>query len=185
MYLSSKPDLIARLRRGKSTREAFVESHLAKTTASQIRAIRDRLEWSQQELADKVGMTQNAISRLESLHYGKATLTTLKRIAAAFDVALIVRFVPFSELVDWVSATPRVSKGLTTEAMAVPTFSMEEELGTLQEIQFASDSAALSATMNASEQSTNLLSSLGALDRRKVAAAPLNLKTGSPGGAKK
>ena len=36
MTLNSRPDLIARLKRGKAAREAFVESHLAKTTASQI-----------------------------------------------------------------------------------------------------------------------------------------------------
>lgn len=128
MSLSSRRDLISRLRRGKAAREKFVESHLAKTTGSQIRAIRDRLGMSQQDLGSSVGMSQNAISRLESLHYGRATITTLKRLAAAFDVALVVRFVPFSELVDWASSTPRTSPGLSLEAIAVPSFGEEEEL---------------------------------------------------------
>jgi len=131
MSLSSRRDLISRLRRGNAAREKFVESHFAKTTASQIRAIRGRLGMSQQDLGSSVGMSQNAISRLESLHYGKATLTTLKRLAAAFDVGLIVRFVPFSELVDWASTTPRTNPGLSMEAIAVPSFGEEEELRAL------------------------------------------------------
>jgi transcriptional regulator with XRE-family HTH domain len=74
-------------------------------------------------------MNQNAISRLESVSYGKPTITTLKRLAAALDVALIVRFVPFSELVDWVSETPRTINGLTTESLAVANFEIEEQSG--------------------------------------------------------
>jgi transcriptional regulator with XRE-family HTH domain len=121
--------LIRRLRRGKAVRAQFVASHMAKGVAFQIRAIRDRLKLSQEQLAAEVGMTQNAISRLESPDYGKPTLTTLRRLAAAFDVGLIVRFVPFSELGDWVSGTPRVNEGLSGESLAIPGFDAEEEAG--------------------------------------------------------
>ncbi|MCC6366503.1 MAG: helix-turn-helix transcriptional regulator [Bryobacterales bacterium] len=100
-----------------------------KTLAHQIRASRDKRGWSQERLASEVGMNQNAISRLESSHYGKPTITTLKRLAAALDVALVVRLVPFSELVDWVSGTPRIVAGLTTEALAVPDFETEDRGG--------------------------------------------------------
>ena len=72
-------------------------------------------------------MNQNAISRLESPRYGRATIGTLKRLAAAFDVALAVRFVPFSHLVNWVSGTPFVEYGLSTESLAVPSFDEEME----------------------------------------------------------
>jgi hypothetical protein len=74
-------------------------------------------------------MNQNAISRLESPEYGRQTLTTLKRLAAAMDVALIARFVPFSELIDWVSGTPRKISGLTAAALAIPNFESEEKEG--------------------------------------------------------
>jgi len=86
-------------------------------------------KWSQEQLATAAGMNQNAISRLESPEYGKATITTLKRLAAEFDVGLIVRFVPFSAVVDWVSGTPRVDCGLTSDALAIPDFAAEEEAG--------------------------------------------------------
>jgi len=127
MSLNSPKDLIARLRRGKTARKQFVESHLGKTMATQIRATRDQRGWTQGRLAEEVGMNQNAISRLESPSYAKPTLTTLKRLAAAFDVALVVRFVPFSELVPWVSGTPHTNPGLTTQALMVPSFEMEYE----------------------------------------------------------
>lgn len=121
--------MIGRLRKGKATRAQFIESNLAKSIAHNLRATRDRLEWSQERLAAEVGMNQNAISRLESPDYGKQTITTLKRLAKAMDVALIVRFVPFSELIDWVSGTRRVDLGLATESLAVPSFEAEEEAG--------------------------------------------------------
>jgi transcriptional regulator with XRE-family HTH domain len=126
MNLNSRMSLIDRIRRGKQARRQFVESHLGKTLAHQIRATRDKLEWSQERLAAESGMNQNAISRLESPGYGKPTLTTLKRLAAAMDVGLIVRLVPFGELVDWVSGTPRTIEGLTTTALAVSSFDREE-----------------------------------------------------------
>jgi transcriptional regulator with XRE-family HTH domain len=129
MNLNSKPGLIARLRRGKEARRQFTASHVDKTIAHQLRATRDALGWSQERLAEEVGMTQNAISRLESVGYGKPTITTLKRLAAALDVSLIVRFAPFSELVDWVSGTPSINEGLTSEALAVATFVRQEEQG--------------------------------------------------------
>ena len=126
MNLNSKKDLVARLKRGRTSREQFVASHLSKGIAYQIRATRDRLGWSQERLANEVGMNQNAISRLESSNYGRPTLTSLKRLAAALDVVLIVRLVPFSEMIDWVSGTPRILNGLTNNTLAVPNFEKEE-----------------------------------------------------------
>jgi transcriptional regulator with XRE-family HTH domain len=113
------------VRRGKQTRAQFVSSQIDKGIAYQLRALRDRQELSQEKLAELVGMNQNAISRLESPRYGRPTISTLKRLAAAFDVALVVRFVPFSYLVKWVSGTPFVENGLSTERLAVPSFDEE------------------------------------------------------------
>jgi transcriptional regulator with XRE-family HTH domain len=129
MNLNSRKSLIARLRKGKAAREQFIESNLAKSLAYNLRATRDRLEWSQERLAAEGGMNQNAISRLESPDYGKQTITTLKRLAKAMDVGLVVRFVPFSELIDWVSGTRRIDLGLDTESLAAASFRAEEEAG--------------------------------------------------------
>ena len=123
--LISGKNLWSRLRRGLEARTRFVESHLGKNLAFQIRILRDQAGWSQEELARRVGMNQNAISRLENPTYGKATLTTLKRIASAFDVALVVRFVSFGQLIDWVSGTSFLDKGLSSESLGVLNFARE------------------------------------------------------------
>ncbi|MGD0774287.1 MAG: helix-turn-helix transcriptional regulator [Candidatus Solibacter sp.] len=129
MFSDGRKTLIKRLRRGKEARKQFVDSHLRKGVAFQIRATRDRLGWSQEDLAKEAGMTQNAISRLESPEYGKPTITTLKRLASALDVGLVVHFVPFSHMIDWASSTRRIDPGLTPESLAVPSFEAEEVAG--------------------------------------------------------
>lgn len=127
MGLYSKKGLIERIRRGKRARAKLVSSNLDKGIAFQIRATRDRQKLTQAGLATAVGMTQNNISRLEDETYGKHTLSSLKRIAEALDVALVVRFVPFSQYIDWLSATPFLDEGIRPEALAVPSFEDEEE----------------------------------------------------------
>lgn len=74
-------------------------------------------------------MTPNNFTRLEDPEYGKHTLSSLKRIAAALDVALVVRFVPFSQYIDWISGTPHLDPGIRPEALAVPSFEDEEKKG--------------------------------------------------------
>jgi transcriptional regulator with XRE-family HTH domain len=84
----------------KEARDAFVAAHLSDTIGSQIFSLRENRGWSQEQLASEVGMAQPRISVLEG--GTDCSLRTLKRVASAFDVAVVVRFVPFSELVDWV-----------------------------------------------------------------------------------
>ncbi len=122
----TKKALLARLRRGPEARRKFVESQISNGIAFQIRALRSQKPWNQSELAEKVGTTQNQIHRLEKASLAKPTISTLKKIAAAFDVALVVRFVPFSQLVDWVSGTPFQDRGLSTQSLAVPSFGQED-----------------------------------------------------------
>jgi hypothetical protein len=48
------------------------------------------------------------------------------RIISVFDVALVVRFTPFTELAHWVESIPYTVKGLSPEALAVKGF--EEDI---------------------------------------------------------
>lgn len=59
------------------------------------------------------------VSEWENPNYGKYTLETLKYLAKAFDIGLLVRFVPFSKLVDW-------TVDLTSDLIAPPRFSEEQ-----------------------------------------------------------
>ena len=107
--------------RNKEYRHTFVAAHLSTNIAAQIQTLREIQKpepWTQKELAEKCEMSPARISVMESPSYDKLTLTTLKRIAKGFDVALVVRFVAFSELVNWVS-------DLSAEKMAVPSFSSD------------------------------------------------------------
>jgi transcriptional regulator with XRE-family HTH domain len=118
MDLQSKEDLLASLQ-SKAFREAFVSSRVSNTLALQIRAMRQERGWSQAYLAERLGTSQNAVWRLESPQYGKHSLTTLKRLAAIFDVGLAVWFLSFGKLVDWVL-------NLSTEDILVPCFSEDQ-----------------------------------------------------------
>jgi transcriptional regulator with XRE-family HTH domain len=79
---------IAESLRDKEYRDLFVTEHIDTGVPFQIRAMRRDRGWSQKELAQRVGMTQEGVSRLENPDYGKLTITTLKRLASALDVGL-------------------------------------------------------------------------------------------------
>lgn len=84
----------------KGYRHAFVDSHIGRGVAYQIRAMQQDRNWSQKELGYRLDVPQSEISKLENPNYGRYTLKTLKRVAEVFDVALVVKFVPFSRLID-------------------------------------------------------------------------------------
>ncbi|HEV2987561.1 MAG TPA: helix-turn-helix transcriptional regulator [Candidatus Angelobacter sp.] len=128
--LISRENLVRRLNRGAVARARFVESHVDKSVAFQIRSLRNREKWTQAQFAKKLGIKhQNNVSaRLENPNYGKHTLTTLKKIAATCDVGLVVWFVPFSRLADWVTGTPHTDKGLLPEFYNIPAFDNDPEL---------------------------------------------------------
>jgi transcriptional regulator with XRE-family HTH domain len=129
MSLLSKKTLVSRIRRGKEARAKLVSSNLDKGIAFQLRATREARELTQEKLADIAGMSQNNICRLESPDYGKHTISSLKRLASALDVALVVRLVPFTHYTDWLSGTPYLDEGLRPSALAVPSFQDEEKDG--------------------------------------------------------
>jgi len=89
--------------RNKTYRDNFVGANVSTGIAAQLVTMRESRGWQQKEVAEKAGMAPARISVMENPSYDKFTLSTLKRLASTFDVALIVRFVPFSELVDWIA----------------------------------------------------------------------------------
>jgi transcriptional regulator with XRE-family HTH domain len=84
-------------------RRAFLADYVQEILAAQIRAIREQRGWTQVQLGDAAhGMSQVQISRLENPDYSGASVNSLKRLAQALDIGLIIRYAPFSEFVDWV-----------------------------------------------------------------------------------
>jgi len=122
--LISRVSLWNKLRKSKEARARFVESNLDRTLAYQIRSLREREHWTQAEFADRLGINHpnNVSARLENPHYGRHTLSTLKKIAATCDVALVVWYVPFSRFVDWVTGTQYLDYGLRPAFYNIPEF---------------------------------------------------------------
>lgn len=98
--LERKEKLMALLK-DKRYRDAFVSEYIDAGISFQIRALRKREGWTQKKLSELTGMKQERISVTENPNYSRFNIKTLKRIASAFEVAFIGRFVPISELVDW------------------------------------------------------------------------------------
>lgn len=112
----------------KEIRDEFVSANVDANLAFQIRALRKQRGWSQQELGKRIGrqpgQEQPGVSRLETPGH-RYSLASLKKLASAFDVALMVRFVPFRELTDWLAQ-------LGPQSHLVPSFA--DETATPQEI---------------------------------------------------
>ncbi len=78
-------------------RRAYAAANLHNHLAFQVRAMRRAPGLSQAKLAELAGTKQGAIARLEDPNYGKATITTLLKVADVFDVWLSIDFVSFGE----------------------------------------------------------------------------------------
>lgn len=103
----------------KTKREAFVRAHIQNGLAHQIRLLRKERNWSQAKLAKKIGLSnQSAIARLENPAYGRYSTSTLLKIADAFDVAALVKFVSFSKLIEETS-------DVSPAALTVPSYEQE------------------------------------------------------------
>ena len=66
--------------------------------ARKICELRTKAKLSQAELARKVGTTQSVISRLEDADYDGHSLQMLRRIAAALEKRVEIRFLPGTKL---------------------------------------------------------------------------------------
>lgn len=131
----------------KPYREAFVFSQMSIPISFQIRALREQRGLTQKQLAEKAGMLQPRIVELERPKGKEPNLRTLARLAAAFDVALIVRFAPFSELVEW-------AKNFSPDTFVIPSF--EDDPG-LHEGVTASIQNDVAIVMDAGASMTDLL----------------------------
>jgi transcriptional regulator with XRE-family HTH domain len=117
--LSVGKKLLERLRK-RPFRNAYVAEHVRRGVAYQIRALRDQRGWNQGQFAKELGKPQSVVSRLEDPSYGKYTVQTLLEISSVFDVALQVRFVPYSKFL-------RQARDVSVAALRVETFERELE----------------------------------------------------------
>jgi DNA-binding XRE family transcriptional regulator len=77
-------------KREKGYEEEVINAEIAR----KIYRLRTQAGLTQQELAERVGTSKSAICRLEGADYEGHSLSMLKRIAAAVDKRVEIRFMP-------------------------------------------------------------------------------------------
>jgi transcriptional regulator with XRE-family HTH domain len=82
-------------------RHAFIATQIRRGLPFQIRAMREARGWTQKDLGEAAEIRQANVSRAENTRDEFLSFPTLLKIAKAFDVGLLVRFAPFSELEEW------------------------------------------------------------------------------------
>jgi DNA-binding XRE family transcriptional regulator len=148
--MNRRPNFLTRLG-NREYREALVSSFINSTIAYQIRGLRKKKQLDQSSLGELTGMKQTAISRLENPDYGNLSVNTLKRIARAFDVALIVRFAPYSELVRWRSTMSQAD-------MAPPSFDQDADMSSNATEAFGGNTSIAAHTIRSRVRSRHLTS---------------------------
>jgi ribosome-binding protein aMBF1 (putative translation factor) len=83
-YFEGRPDRLAELEEERAGAEV----------ARRVYELRQKSGMTQAELAKLVGTTASVISRLEDADYTGHSLSMLRRIAAALDRRVEIRFVP-------------------------------------------------------------------------------------------
>lgn len=74
----------------------YMEGHLHDKLVAQIYWTRKERGFTQCELAQKAGMAQEQISKIESGEFDSLTMKTLRKLSRALDVNLRLEFEPFS-----------------------------------------------------------------------------------------
>ena len=84
----------------KDYRDSYLDGYVKGSIPAQIRALREKYGLTQAEFAEKTGMTQSVISRLENTEYGAVTVNTLLKVAKENDVALEIKFTDYLSVLE-------------------------------------------------------------------------------------
>lgn len=82
-------------------RAGFVAAHAKQIVPLQLHELMKAQHLTQDELAERSGLSQGTISRALDLEYGSLTINTCVSLAVGLDVAFVPHFIPFSELLEW------------------------------------------------------------------------------------
>jgi transcriptional regulator with XRE-family HTH domain len=99
--MNDRSNLISRLISERDFRADYIRAKLDVLIPSQLRGLRRRNDLTQPQLAEMAGMKQARISAMETQGRVNFNRETLVRMAATYGVGLIVKFVPFSEMLKW------------------------------------------------------------------------------------
>ena len=119
--MNESADRIRREFENPEYRHAYAESRLNTALAAQIVFLREQRGWTQEQLGLRAGMPQSAISRIESVDYAKWNVTTLRKLARAFDITVNISFESFGEFLRRLPKTRRAN-------LEKPSFSEDLEM---------------------------------------------------------
>lgn len=105
----------------KDVRQGYMEGFIEQSIAWQIKLNRMKRNLSQADLAKLTNTKQSSISRAENPGYGKHSLEQLKKIANAFDCAVMIKFISYSALA-------LEAQNLSEESIIVDGFADEKHL---------------------------------------------------------
>lgn len=88
-------------------RYAYDEEFSNARMAMQIKAVREKQELTQKQLADLAEMKQSRISELENANYQMWSVSTLRRLAKALDVRFSFGFESWGELLEEIEKSGR------------------------------------------------------------------------------
>ena len=92
-FTSATQIMFDRFFRGRPDRIADLRQTIGEMSlGEQIRDLREKAGLTQEQLAAKIGSSKSAVSRIEDADYDSHSLTTLRKIAAAFGQRLRVEF---------------------------------------------------------------------------------------------
>jgi transcriptional regulator with XRE-family HTH domain len=103
-------------------RARWAKTALARAIANQVIAYRDRHDLTQTQFAERLGMKQPAVARLEAAEHNPS-IETLVKLATALDVEVNININPKSE-------PPKLAtkRARTTDAVSTGTFDKTEVL---------------------------------------------------------
>lgn len=100
--MSERLRTISKLLTDQAARASYIKAKLGVLVPAQIRALRLKSDMPRQsDLAREAEMQQSRISMIETPGAANVTLETLSRLAAVFKVGLVVKFVPFGQMIQW------------------------------------------------------------------------------------
>ena len=136
--------------KNKEYAHAYVNEFLNASIATQIKVLREQRGWDQKELALLTDMKQPRISLLENINYDMWSISTLKKLAEAFDVTLNVSFESFSKRIDDIEKFSRESlqRQSRVDALSSEEQTKQEELATTNQTRLIADSILSSGAKN-------------------------------------
>ena len=103
----------------KEYRDAVSQESALVGIPFQVHRMMDHRGWTDKQLAEMIGVTPETIGEYRDPNNEHLNLKALWKLASVFDVALQVRFVPFSQLVDQ-------EVDMTPEYLLPPSFEEEK-----------------------------------------------------------